>query len=156
MPKIERVEHSKDYAAASEKLKAAGDSNFCSPIALAMVTGITASEAAERMSSYGRKLGKGTPNQIFNKVLCELGFTSKRIQTKDMIEKLPRPHCDVLKNLTTHHPRRFPGVFDPSKKYIAQVNGHILAIVGGEVKDWSVNRSLRIFALFEIIKNEEN
>lgn len=156
MPKIKRVEHSKEYVDAHNTLKSAGDNNFCSPVALAMVTGISVADAAERMGHHGRKLGKATPNEIFNKVLIDLGFTGKRVLTRDMLKKLPRPHCDVLKNLTTHHPRRFPGVFDPSKKYIAEVNGHILAIVGGEVKDWSVNRSLRILRLFEIDRSKKD
>ena len=155
MPSIKRTDYPSEYSKAARSLQEMEDKNFCSPLALSLVTGISVEQAAKMMEEKGRKTGKGTSDFIFEKCLNELGYRKVIVNTEAIIRKFPRPHCDVLKNLTTHHGRRFPGTFDKDVKYVARTSGHILAIIDGEVKDWSINRSLRIFSLHKVEKCDD-
>lgn len=158
MPAIKKInvkENLKHYPEIASRMVAEGDKNCCSPMAVAMLTGAPHDHVLKRLEEMGRKKGRGTPRLYANKLIAELGFQRKPVDIKAIISKFPRPHCDVLKNLTTHHPRRFPGCLDPNKKYLAHCRGHVLAIIDGQVEDWSVNRSLRIWKLEEIVPVED-
>ena len=130
------------------------DANNCAPTAVAIVTGMSFSYVNEMMLAKGRKLRGATPQKITNDVIRDLGYDLVRIDLKSIIRAYPKPHCNVLKNVTTHHARRFPGCFDPTKKYLAHTPRHILAIVDGQVQCWSVNNSLRIYAIYEVCKKQ--
>lgn len=151
MPKIKLAEYSEDYKQIHREGKEHGDNRFCAVAAVAIITGKPYKEIATLMEEKGRKHRQGTQQYITDNVLKDLGYELKRVAIRDIIASFPKPHCNVLKNMTTHHPRRFPGCIDPTKMYLAHVSGHILAITGGQVRDWSVNRSLRIYKLEEVV-----
>jgi hypothetical protein len=151
MPAIKRTSHAKTYSDVSKDAYSLGDNNFCAPAAVAIATGREYHEVMHAMEAHGRDLRNGTPRHIIMKVLKELGFKAKSVDLGGIISGYPKPHCNVLKNVTTHHARRFPGCFDPEKTYIAFTRGHVLCIKGGEVQDWSVNNSLRIYKLLEVV-----
>lgn len=157
MPAIERIwihENRKQYSQIASRATQLGDKNFCSPAAIAILTSTPIEKVIARLEELGRTKGRGTPQIYANQVLAELGYERRKVDIMKIIESFPRPHCNVLKNLTTHHPRRFPGCIDPTKKYLAHCRGHVLAIVDGKVEDWSVNRSLRIWKLEEIVEKK--
>jgi hypothetical protein len=151
MPALKRTKYTSLFKAYEEKARASGDKNFCSPLAIALVCERSIEEVQAIMEVKGRKKGKPTYPTTEENTLDELGFKMKRVDIQEILYSLPRPHCDVLKNLTTHHPRRFPGCIDPEKRYLAFVRGHVLAIVGGEVQDWTINNSLRIYKLAQVV-----
>lgn len=155
MPKIKPVMYSEDYKQLSKEAYLTQDKGFCAIAAVAILTGRSYADVSVLMAEKGRKHRSGTPQIITDNVLKDLGYDLKRVDIKGIIARFPKPHCNVLKNLTTHHPRRFPGCMDPAKMYMAHVSGHVLAITGGEVRDWSVNRSLRIYKLEEVVKRNE-
>lgn len=152
MAKIIRIAHRDEFSAVAEEAHSLGDKSFCSPAAIALLTGESFTKIKEMMEAHGRKHRQGTPKFIADRVLDELGFKRIRVDLAAVIASYPKPHCDVLKNVTTHHARRFPGSFDPAKRYLAHVRGHVAAIINGEVQDWSINNSLRIYKLEEIVR----
>lgn len=152
MPRIKFAASPEAYRQTRAQAASTGDNNFCSPVAVSLLTDTPVEVVAAMMEEWGRKKGQGTYNAITNKVLDQLGFKRVRVDLSEVISTYPRPHCDVLKNITTHHPRRFPAAFNKDKRYLAECRGHVLAIVGGEVQDWSINQSLRIITLQEIVR----
>lgn len=155
MPRIKPVSYCEDYNEAFRQGKAAGDARFCAVSTVVILTGKSYAEISALMEEKGRKHRQGTQQYITDNVLKDLGYDLKRVDIKAIIGRFPKPHCNVLKNLTTHHPRRFPGCIDPTKMYMAHVSGHVLAITGGQVRDWSINRSLRIYKMEEVVKRNE-
>ena len=151
MPSLKRTTLNQDFASMAKEARDMNDRGFCSPVSVAMLTGESFAKVKEMMEERGRRHRAATHQHIANAVLEELGFKRVKVNLQDVLASYPKPHCNVLKNVTTHHPRRFPQAFDPSKKYLAHVRGHVLAIIDGEVKDWSVNNSLRIYKLEEVV-----
>lgn len=150
MAKIKRIDLPRSLSDAYAQRNMMNETNDCTVVALSVVTGMSYPEAHKAMQAQGRKPGKGS-NGI-EKALAAAGFKLKRVNIQSIIDKFPKPHCDVLKNFTTHHPRRFPGCIDKSKVYMAYTNRHVLGIREGEVRDWSINTSLRVYALWEVEK----
>ncbi len=153
MPALTRInarDNSPKYSDLAKFYDSKGDKNYCSAIALSLVTGADPEEVWKVLSDLGRVKRRGVPNNMILAALRKLGFFCAEVNPKSIIDTFPKPHCTALKNLTTHHPRRFPGSFDPGKKYLAFVPGHVLAIMDGKVHDHSVNNSFRIYSLLEV------
>jgi hypothetical protein len=146
MPAIKKTSHHPDFHKLDTERREMRDNNACAVIALCAVTGAPYKQVYDLLAKHGRKHGKGTYWNAENKVLADLGFKRTRVHLDQLIAKYPLPHCNVLKNVTTHHPRRFPGCF-PAGKLLAWTRGHILAIVDGEVLDWTVNSPCRITSM---------
>lgn len=151
MPAIKRTTVTDQYAVASRDAREAKEKGHCSPLAVSVLTGVDFNTVNAMMIEEGRKPRMGTHQYVADRVIDRLGFKRVRVDMQAIIKGYPLPHCNVLRNITTHHPRRFPGAFDPSKRYLAHVRGHVLAIVDGQVQDWSINNSLRIYKLEEIV-----
>ena len=129
------------------------DKNIFSVVAVASLTERPYDEIAKLFLEAGRKHRKSTPIWITDKIIQQLGFKKVRIHLRDIIASYPLPHCNVLKNVTSHHPRRFPECF-PGGKLLARSRGHVFAIIDGEVHDWSVNAALRLVNLYRIVPVE--
>lgn len=152
MAKLKPIVHSKDYAMASEQFIQQGDKSFCAPLAVALLTDTDVDRVAEIFARLGRKHGHGTYHDVTMGALGELGFVAHQLDIAAVVASYPKPHCTALKGMTTHHFRRFPEAFDPSKRYLAITRNHAVAVIDGEVKDWSVNNTLRIAWLYEIVR----
>lgn len=126
--------------------------NDCAVVAVSIACGVAYEYAHATMKLLGRVDDRATANYITRKALDHFGFDRVTVDMQEILNRYPLPHCNVLKNVTTHHPRRFPGTFDSSKVYLFQTSGHILAMRDGIVHDWSVNNSLRVLGIEEIIK----
>lgn len=151
MAKIKPASYSSAYVDIDLTARAHGDGNHCAVVALGLLSGRPATEVQELLSSLGRKLGAPTYNPYIEKAAAALGLRLITIELESVIGSYPRPHRDVLRSVTTHHPRRFPSSWDPSKKYLAWTRGHVCAIIKGETVDWSVNKALRIYRLDEVV-----
>ena len=73
---------------------------------------------------------------------------------EEFISQYPSAH-QILKTVTTHHPKRFNKVWKDGKRYLMLTTNHALAIVDGVTHDWSASKPLRAVGLFEIIKKEQ-
>lgn len=126
----------------------------CSVIAIAVVCGITYQQAREVCAQHGRKPKEGMTAHAILQAVRYLGFNATRIDLEEFKSRLPEGHRRALKNLTTYHPRRFPGLFPKDKAYLAFSYAHVTAISGGEAKDWAAGRSKRITSIYEVTKAE--
>lgn len=124
--------------------------NDCAVVAVAITADVPYAAAHKALEAHGRRRGHGTYMHQTIAALQDLGRTVKAIDPKAMMANYPSPHRELLKNVTTHHPRRFPGAFDPSKLYLLRTARHILAVRSGEVQDWTINKAMRVREIYEV------
>lgn len=169
MPQIKRIPEPKLYSEMRKKSDAMGETNDCVVIALALATGVSYAKSHEALRLSGRPFRQGTPRHVTEKAAMRLGF---KVNIKDVsaiaycetrwgdgyygkvfteigksiVASYPRAH-QKLKSITTHHPRRFKSAwqaFMGAQSYMLMTTNHALAVVDGEVQDWTINRSKRV------------
>jgi hypothetical protein len=125
MPRIKRELHptTDKFNDLRHKATVHNENNDCAVKALAIVTDKDYSLVRNLLAERGRRPGKGTNRQDSWEVLERLGFTSVSVSPKQFIDKYPLPHCNVLKNVTTHHPDRFPDVWRDGNTYLLYCKG---------------------------------
>ena len=144
------------YSALRENSRAIGEKDDCSVIAVASACSVTYTEAHAALEKAGRKQGKATPISVTEEALRSLGFSAKMMLGREVrknIDTYPHPH-NHLKNVTTHHPRRFPEVWEnyhPNMLWFTR--DHVLSVKDGKVQDWSINNSLRVTQIWLVEKN---
>lgn len=131
-----------------------GESRDCSVVSLAVACGVAYVEAHEAMEFHGRKAGRGASIASILAAVRTLGCDYKRVSIAETIAKYPSGHRDVLKNVTTHHPERFPGVWKDGKRYLIFTTDHVLAVVDGLNHDWTKGRAKRAVSIYEITTKE--
>ena len=134
-----------------EKSKEMGELNDCGVKAVAVVTGMTYEEAHAALKHLGRINGVGSQRGWITDVIESRGFTVKRIPNEHFISQYPGEKKNDLKNITTHHPARFPEPFAMGV-YLMFTKSHVAACVSGVVHDWSIGRSLRVNVMYLITK----
>lgn len=153
MPAKKRIDHPTLYCSVSTQTKE--DNNNCAPIAVSIVTGRSLEEVTAKMESFGRIKKQGTHRDITEKTLTAFGVKVrewKRSEINDLIASYPLPHCNVLKNVSSHHPRRFPDAWAPhiGKTLLLFSAKHVAAFKSGSVQDWSINNQLQIREIWEL------
>lgn len=129
------------------------ETNDCSVIAVAAVCNKSYMAAHKALSDQGRKHRKGaTLRQILDTV-DNFGFFAQRVDSRYFLDQCGTgSRGRVRKNVTTKHPKRFPKVWKDGHTYLMSVRGHVLAIVNGEVVDWTATKSFRAQGIWRIIK----
>lgn len=127
------------------------DNNVCAPVATSVVTGVDLDEVMELYFAKGRVKGRGVATNMTLDILEEMGFASEWIDPSKIIKLYPGVH-GKLKNVTTHHPKRFNKVW-PVGAYLLRSRGHISAVVDGRLHDWAEGRSLRVNAIYKITRS---
>ena len=136
------------------KIELADDKNYCAIIAVSAITSQPVEKVRELMEANGRKRKRGTKHETTRKVLEILGYKvtewsfAKRHQ---IIQQYPEPH-NRLENITTHHPRRFPQVWQGQPDMLMFSRAHVSAYVDGVVCDWAVKHSKRVVELWLVEK----
>lgn len=151
MPRIVKKELHTRFHEMREVGDKFNETKDCAIIAIAAVTGTSYEAVRELMKKHGRKDRKSTPMDIIHNVLKELGYESRYVNPEDFIREYPKPH-HKLKNVTSHHPDRFPKVWKNGKTYLIRSSKHILAVINGHVVDWSRNNALRAISILEVWK----
>ena len=118
--------------------------------AVALVTGEAYEKVRTLMAELGRKNGRGTNIAITKEALAMLGKTNERVSALDFISKYPAGHRDILKNVTSYHPARFPEAWKDGKRYLMFTSGHVLAVVDGVAHDWTASKAKRARFIWEI------
>jgi len=139
-----------------EEIKKAlvGDRAHCAVIALAAITKLPPKQVQEALAAAGRKIGRGTYTWTTQRALALLGYSvekASRDWIQEMIASYPEPH-NMLKNVTTHHPRRFKSAWSGQPDMLLFTSGHVAAYVDGKVVDYSVKRSLQITEVWWVEK----
>jgi hypothetical protein len=127
-----------------------GETNDCAVKAVALVCNVPYATAHATLKALGRKDRKGTWSNQYMTAVKQLGKTMVRVNERDLIAKYPSPHNN-LRSVTSHHPRRFAKAWDKNKVYFMITSRHAFAVVNGETKDWSINKSLRVRWIYEVI-----
>jgi len=118
-----------------------GDRAHCAVIAIAAITRLPAKKVQETLTRCGRKIGTGTSDWEMSHALKLLGFkVTRTVALHKIIASYPGPHNN-LKNVTTHHPRRFRKVWADQPDMLMFSGSHVSAFVDGKVVDWAVKKS---------------
>lgn len=151
MPKIAKVGKSELYNAHLEQRSEMRERGDCAVRAIAALTETPYERVHAMMAAQGRKHGKGTPWDIIWSTLTALGY--KRIQREplDFVHRYPGSHASALRSVTTHHPDRFPAVWQDGKRYLMATPRHVLAIINGVNHDWTRGKACRAKAIWEIV-----
>lgn len=150
MPRIKKIDRHSHYEDLRRSANELGEKDDCGVKAVAVACDISYEKAHAMLKEEGRKDRNGTAFRFTERVCAKLGKKLVRIHSCDFIDKYPGAHSK-LKNVTTHHPRRFNSVWKDGKTYLFLTSGHILAVKDGVVIDWSVNNSLRVVYIYEVV-----
>ncbi len=136
--------------------------NDCAVVAIAFAAhkfGIFADYCSAYESAYialrdaGRKDGHRTPMSITEAALDSLGLEFERMSTMYFSQMYPGNH-KMLKNVTTHHPARFPEAFHPDYVLMFRTSSHILSVIDGHVVDWCAAKSKHVKSIYRITKKQ--
>lgn len=152
MPKPKQQSYSKDFVELKSVSESLNENRDCSVKAVALVGGIDYHQSQALLKKHGRKPGCGARFHTIQMAVEELGFFMRKIPARDIIKLYPKGHCDVLKSVTTYHPQRFPGAFDPAATYMIFTSGHVAVVKSGVTHDWSIGRALRARDIFIVEK----
>lgn len=150
MPRPAATPRTPVFDAMQSAANAHGETNDCAVKAVAIACNADYDVVHAMMRDMGRVQGKGTPWQVIYDTIDRLGYERVRVNERGVISKYPKGHRDVLKNITTHHPDRFPAAWADGKTYLMVTNRHILAIVNGVNHDWTRGTARRCLTLWEV------
>lgn len=101
------------------------EKGFCSVIALAQVTDCSISRAYHEMSAVGRKARKGATTKSILEAVLKMGYSVDALAVEGMTVN------------------QFTKICTSTSKYLVFVRGHVLAVRGGKVRDWSAGKANR-------------
>jgi hypothetical protein len=130
------------FSNARDELHARGDSKYCVPVSLALLTGRSAAEVADIMEANGRrKRNNGCSFHIIMLQAADFGL--------ELIDR----HQEVVtaggKSVTS-----IVRVVDPTKKYLVGTRNHVLAVINGQAHDWTRDHKHRIKEVYEVLEGE--
>lgn len=158
MPAPKANQKTETYQNIRGEANARGAWNDCAVIAISIATGVDYATVSEMVAERGRKEGQGTHTMIIKGVLRALGYETIVRYADEFIAKYPKPHCNALKSVTSHHPDRFPKAWNDGNTYMMIVSGgaHILTIKDGVNHDWTRGKAKRAAEIWQIVKAGEN
>ena len=137
----------------------------CAVIALSLLTKLSYSDTEDLLAKHGRKLNKGTPIDVLYKALadlspCDFWFDSHLYD----IEGSSQYKNEMLRDFRLKYGNmsgvigmtisRLAKVRKLQKgKYLVLTRSHALAMIDGEVLDWTKGRRHRVVAIFKIGDN---
>jgi hypothetical protein len=131
---------------------AMNETKDCSVKAVALACGVEYEVAHRELASNGRVNGRGAYTNQILKAIAGLGFKAEHQNHWNFIDKYPKGHRDVLRNVTTHHPARFNNVWADGNTYVMFTKGHVLTIINGVNHDWTNGRPVRATSIYKITK----
>ena len=152
MPAPKKTSKTDRYLDVARESRQYGETNDCTVKAVAITTGASYEDAHWALAEFGRKNGHGAQISQTVGALGLLGCTARRVRIGEIIDSYPKPHCNVLKNITTHHPDRFASVW-PAGAYLLFTAGHVAAVVDGENHDWTRGSAKRVEEMFIVEAN---
>lgn len=154
MPKINKEYYplTKVYRDLHQGKEEEKDENACAVIAVCAITGRAFNVVNKLFEKFGRKKRKGTKNTITHQVMNELGYKLVYINPRKFLDEYPEVHKRALKNVTNHHPDRFPNVWKNGKNYFFYNTQHILAVVDGMVHDHTRATRKQVYKIEEVVK----
>jgi hypothetical protein len=149
MPAIKKVSYTTVFSQLNNASFAAGETNDCGVKAVALVATVPYDVARQALADRGRKARKGTYTHDILATVRAAGKEVTQVNPRDIIARYPSPHRNVLRSVTTHHPRRFNKVW-PKGRYLLFSKRHVSAVIDGELHDWAINSAKRVQAIYEV------
>lgn len=147
MPSIHRIEKHEVFNSLDSRSDERGEQRDCAVKAVALLCGVDYDTAHATLAKHGRIEGRGTHMHITEAACAELGHPIVQVTFRPVIAQYPSPHHN-LNSVTSHHMRRFPLVWKDAPDFLMRTRSHILAVMGGQVMDWSVNNTLRAHSIY--------
>lgn len=131
------------YIKAKQSRAAKGDNNNCSVIAISIVCRVSYVRAHKACEYQGRKKGHGQHSSVTRAIIkdhfhCELTPVLNR-NGKPLRQK----------NGSKYTPKTI-GKRCKSGYFLVSVDGHIFAVVNGQVEDWTNNRNHHITSVYRV------
>lgn len=151
MARIHRIQTAEQYNLMREFTRIANETNDCSVVSIALVTGVGYNAALEALDEAGRipKRGSTTPQMLT--AIQALGFHFETIHPSRFIDQYPGVHKN-LQSVTTHHPDRFNGAWNDGNNYLLFTRGHVGAVVQGVNMDWTRGKAKRVYQIVRVWK----
>jgi hypothetical protein len=137
----------------------------CAVIALSLLTKLSYSDTEALLAKHGRKLNRGTPIDVIYKVLADLSPCDYQFDSYLYdIEKSSKYRNEMLRDFWSEYGNmsgvigmtisRLARVRKLQKgKYLVLTRSHALAMIDGEVLDWTKGRRHRVVAIYKIGDN---
>jgi hypothetical protein len=157
MARIHSTSYSTAFSAQMSESRLFGETNDCAVKAVALACEVDYATAHAMLKKNGRKDRKGTYRHTTRRSVEELGCTIRvwsHREHKDVIASYPKAH-QILKNITTHHPRRFAKRWaqaDLNKTYLFFCSRHVAVVKAGQLHDWTVNSAKPVLEIWEITR----
>lgn len=136
-----------------------GDKGHCAVIALAAITHLPAWQIQSVLAACGRKYREGTYKRHQQQALEQLGYQVTKLDRAWLHNNIIIQHypgrAKALRNVTTHHPRRYPKVWAEQPDMLMFSAGHVSAFVDGKVVDWTIKRSKQVYEVWVLKKTGE-
>lgn len=149
--KITKSASTELYGLMQQSASAINESLDCAVKAVAAACSVPYLEAHQALKAAGRKDRRRTPTHMILDTIVKLGFHWQRMNLSHFIDRYPGGWKN-FKNVTTHHPARFPNVWKDGAIYLMFTRGHVLTIIDGQVHDWSINNAKRATKIYRITK----
>lgn len=155
MAKIKRSGFSPEYLDMRTETIQRGERNDCTVIATAFAFGLDYDTAHAELAALGRTPGKGVYYSFFGveRIANKYGYRIERLNLGERIASYPG-RAAALKNVTTHHPDRFPAAWRDGQTYLLFTAGHVLCVKNGRVLDWARGRALRVMFGYRVVRAE--
>ena len=137
----------------------------CAVIALSLLTKLSYSDTEALLAKHGRKLNRGTPIDVIYKVLADLAPWDYEFDSYLYdIEGSSQYRNEMLNDFWSKYGNmsgvigmtisRLARVRKLQKgKYLVLTRSHALAMIDGEVLDWTKGRRHRVVAIYKIGDN---
>lgn len=152
MPAVGKTTPTDLYKEVREEGHKRQEKNDCSVVAVSLFAGVQYDVAHNALRDAGRLPHSGAYRNQVRDALLSLGVHIVEINVAPLVQAYPGVHV-LMKNVTTHQPRRFKDVWDGMPNLIMFSRTHCAAYIEGKVHDWSVNNALRVITSF--VKVEE-
>lgn len=129
---------------------AEGETRDCVPRAVAAATGVPYPDVIKVFAEIGRKSRRGTSIYLMQCAVKRLGFSLVTMRLSHF--NPPKRAARGKHGITSHHPDRFPHMWNDQGKLICWNRDHAWAVVDGVNVDWSRGRSLRVDQIYKVIK----
>lgn len=130
--------HSAHFTLLAQDSKSHNEKNDCSVIAISAISGLPYSIVHTLFHQFGRRPRCGTQMRITHKVLNHLNFCST--------------------NITHFYPpssvRSITPLLPSQGRFLIETRSHLLAVVNGEVQDWSAMRKLYVRNILHVLSQD--
>jgi hypothetical protein len=138
------------YLELDAESRARDEQGDCTVKAIAILCEVSYAEAHAACEKRGRKPNCGMSYDKWSQVFTDLGYELKPVNRREFMDTNYPGAYKRCKNITTHHPERFPAAWADGNKYLFWSTRHVTAVVDGVNHDWSVGKAIIVNRVFRV------